>query len=117
MRISDWSSDVCSSDLEVGDLWLAIGVEQYVAGLEVQVQHVHPVCVVQRFGQRAQHACGIGGRQRPGGGEPLRQAGAHQRHRGELELLVAADLDGRKVWKSVEYGKPVEGSVGLRGPT
>src|SRR3546814_6254890 len=86
MRISDWSSDVCSSDLEVGDLWLAIGVEQYVAGLEVQVQHVHPVCVVQRFGQRAQHACGIGGRQRPGGGEPLRQAGAHQRHRVVVEL-------------------------------
>src|SRR3546814_13122517 len=29
MRISDWSSDVCSSDLEPGDLRIAVGGEQF----------------------------------------------------------------------------------------
>src|SRR3546814_7194507 len=33
MRISDWSSDVCSSDLEIGDAEQPVGVEHAVGTL------------------------------------------------------------------------------------
>src|SRR3546814_10302660 len=37
MRISDWSSDVCSSDLVHGGLLVALGVEQPPSGAEDRV--------------------------------------------------------------------------------
>src|SRR3546814_15364692 len=43
MRISDWSSDVCSSDLEA--LGLAAAVD-YVAGVGVEAIHAHECMLV-----------------------------------------------------------------------
>src|SRR3546814_18510616 len=39
MRISDWSSDVCSSDLPVGDALLLLPVDQPVQGAPVAVEN------------------------------------------------------------------------------
>src|SRR3546814_5143962 len=49
MRISDWSSDVCSSDLPAGGTVLALGqainliVEKQDLAIEIAAQHMHGV--------------------------------------------------------------------------
>src|SRR3546814_7693272 len=44
MRISDWSSDVCSSDLKTGDVTQAMPKDGkvVVSGVNVVVRHVKP---------------------------------------------------------------------------
>src|SRR3546814_1576568 len=73
VRISDWSSDVCSSDLGVG-----VQVEQGV-GLAVEVEHDHPA-VDARVARQRQH----GGRAQARGGIALRNM-QHRRHRDGVE--------------------------------
>src|SRR3546814_1884747 len=46
MRISDWSSDVCSSDLQFGR---AVGVDQDVARLQIAMNDQIPVGVADRI--------------------------------------------------------------------
>src|SRR3546814_13311896 len=50
MRISDWSSDVCSSDLDASP----VGLEQYVGILRQAGQAIEPAL---RFGWRFTRAC------------------------------------------------------------
>src|SRR3546814_3253908 len=62
MRISDWSSDVCSSDLSLGDRTIlacrrhAEGAETQCAGLRFDVLHESALLNVNRSG--VSQACG-----------------------------------------------------------
>src|SRR3546814_4637472 len=66
MRISDWSSDVCSSDLRHGELTLAeaiispgsILVGTTASGLDLRERHGVNVLAVARQGQRLRQRLG-----------------------------------------------------------
>src|SRR3546814_14166534 len=50
MRISDWSSDVCSSDLHIGKHDLAIGVVLHLlVRLVADAHRPHPAIAVERL--------------------------------------------------------------------
>src|SRR3546814_14112689 len=88
MRISDWSSDVCSSDLRFGDGVLCDAVDAAVAADEDHVERdqrvLHPEARDPGLGKGKEHAA------------VLRQFGAkHQRL--ALLFLAARDLDGKAV--------------------
>src|SRR3546814_7610207 len=61
MRISDWSSDVCSSDLLRGDVVLLVGIAREIEEL---IPHQLPLPHDHRSGARAQHG-GISGKAVP----------------------------------------------------
>src|SRR3546814_15762290 len=91
MRISDWSSDVCSSDLESADLRRAgVGGSQYLAHL---------------LGRAAEHHSLVGRDQRAPDQDRI------GRHRGEDRVVVGvrqrlcAGLGGTQDRKSVVSGK------------
>src|SRR3546814_19179548 len=113
MRISDWSSDVCSSDLKVGpglrlgqahgaapaaaDQLLQIGVLQLVAAMFVQRQHRalgEAGVDAERQRRRHQHLVEVAGNQ-------LREALRSEERRGGKECVST----GRSRWSPVPTKK------------
>src|SRR3546814_6837516 len=100
MRISDWSSDVCSSDLACGSaaraalqLHLQLGVQQFPAGSGAGVLEPGPVVPVARMSCRC-----VGGGLGRGARDLLlprlrlrhlrRAAGRSEEHTSELQSLM-----------------------------
>src|SRR3546814_2970283 len=112
MRISDWSSDVCSSDLQQIDARLVVhaGIEEQVAGH--QRRRLLPLHV-ESDAAIAAPVIGNGAaavrNDEPELGKPLEEVGAQQLHEGggiridvvragEMEVRIAgvADMEDRK---------------------
>src|SRR3546814_13301282 len=67
MRISDWSSDVCSSDLTVGEL--AAPFEISLAGASKHIQVLERAGLIQRQVQGRVHTCHLDARPLHAGAE------------------------------------------------
>src|SRR3546814_13786166 len=78
MRISDWSSDVCSSDLEAGDF----GGFQFGPLGGGQMQRLGDAAGAERLGDDAQRS--------DGGGADLRRIG---RHIDDADAILAGQFD------------------------
>src|SRR3546814_13476508 len=114
MRISDWSSDVCSSDLRVA------GVEQRRIddrGID-ELAFTGAVAVIDRIADRDRRQEAIAGIAEAGEApqRPARHAVLVAAHAAVLELDAGQAGAGLVVdRKSVELGKSVSVSVGLGG--
>src|SRR3546814_18084932 len=90
MRISDWSSDVCSSDLEDPER-AAVGAGHQVAALHLQVVDRHHREAATHAGPRL---AVVDAEEHPGLGADVEQAVAHRvgaQHPGYLVLREVAD--------------------------
>src|SRR3546814_2768079 len=95
MRISDWSSDVCSSDLGLGRIKEAAGVHQHHIGLVVIGRQRIAVC--PQFGE---NPFGID--------QCLGAAERNHAHLGRIGKLLfhepgAPDRRSRAIWRSEEH--------------
>src|SRR3546814_16832300 len=109
MRISDWSSDVCSSDLPIQRHHIVLEIEQVVGNGGV---HRHPHIVARNHGRGGQHPCAVRACAERQGYGP-RQCGAT---RGDLpdrksvvwgkSVSVRLDLGGVSIIKKKKINKP-----------
>src|SRR3546814_20812521 len=95
MRISDWSSDVCSSDLVFVDRVLALKLGDQRAGAVDLQHHVMRLAVFRDLVREAAQAPGLG--------------------LDDLALIILDDLGGGLDRKSVVSGKSGSVSVDLGG--
>src|SRR3546814_10113826 len=95
MRISDWSSDVCSSDLsgaQAGDAWLGSRVDGAGFGLTAAVSDKGRV---REAGLRIQERVALDGGDAPAGGGEHRVAGGGVPFHGRAEARVEVSVPGR----------------------
>src|SRR3546814_1066741 len=110
MRISDWSSDVCSSDLRVTDLYLRRGYYLAQAVLPVQevVDGVVEISVVEgRLGQvtvQVDPKAPIDEARVRAMLAPLQPGQPLHRERYERAMLLLSDLPGLRVQSAIEPG-------------
>src|SRR3546814_6514264 len=93
MRISDWSSDVCSSDLQVAGLVGLPGLDQRDVGNQCGLQHVVPAVDLARLLALCDHGAVAGG------GEERRNsrtAGAQALGQGALRVEFELELTGQE---------------------